>query len=334
MKDLFHRISSVLKITAITFLVWIVADQLLRVFNIASVLPDHYDKQNYQRQAAPYIEFKGAPGKLDHDRYGYRWVPDSPDPNTLKIAFFGGSTGYQGEPPIASLIESRLNPAGTIRAQVANFSVVSSNHRQHLHNIIESRSLFQPDVVIFYGGFNETLEAAYYDPRPGFPYNYFYRNETAPLNQLLIRYSPTFYLLDELLTKYRIGGLTPLTELRKQEAPFSDRWNQAITRKYFDTVELAHSITGSFESQHCEKTIFLFFYQPYQVPVEFTQTHNEIRKTIGVYSYGYDISDTFEKRNMEVFTDGVHVTQEGRAAIAEEITRRLESNDEFLQCRG
>jgi len=333
MNAFLSRLGTATRIIAITFLVWLVLDQSVRVLNIASTLPEHYDKQDYQRQAAPYIEFKGAPGKLDHDRHGYRWVPDTAEPGALKIAFFGGSTGYNGDPPIASLIEARLNASGT-RAQIGNFSVVSSNHRQHLHNIIESRSLFQPDLVIFYGGYNETLQSAYYDPRPGFPYNYYYRNETSPLKQLLIRYSPTFYMLDELLTKQGIGGLTSLAELRKKENPFSERWNRAIIEKYFDTMNLARRITGSFDSQHCPKPVFLFFYQPYQVTDVFMQAHNRIRETISEYSFGYDLSDIFEKGNMDVYTDIVHVTQAGREVIAEAITRHLESSREFQQCRN
>jgi hypothetical protein len=332
MKAAIYWIGTISRILLITFLVWLVTDQLLRVSNIAAVLPEHYDKQNEQRQPAPYIEFKGAPGKLDHDRYGYRWVPDTIDPDATRIAFFGGSTGYQGDPPIPSLVESRLNQAG-FRTQVANFSVVSSNHRQHLHNILESRSLFKPDVVIFYGGYNETLQAAYYDPRPGYPYNFYYRNETSPLNQLLIRYSPTFFLIDKLLTKQGIAGLTPLATLRKQEAPFSQPWDQAIMDNYFATLNLAHNITGAFESAHCPKSVFLFFYQPYQVPDEFRPVHEAIRNTIRNYGFGYDLSDTFEKRNLDVFTDIVHVRQEGRDAIAEEIVQRLKTNAEFLRCR-
>jgi hypothetical protein len=333
MKAILDWIRTGSRIIVITFIVWLAADQLARVFDIASVQPEHFDKQNMQRQAAPYIEFRGSPGMLDHDRHGYRWVPDKIDPDALHIAFFGGSTGYQGDPPIASLLESRLNTAG-VPAQVANFSVVSSNHRQHLHNIIESRSLFRPDIVIFYGGYNETLQSAYYDPRPGFPYNFFYRQETSPLNQLLIRYSPTFYLIDELLTRQGLGGLTPLAQLRKSEAPFSERWNKAIMDKYFDTLELARHITGAFESKHCASPVFLFFYQPYQVPPDFMAVHEDIRKKIGDYSYGYDLSETFTRRGLDVFTDIVHVTQAGREAIAGEMARRLAHNAEFLDCRG
>jgi hypothetical protein len=328
-----HWIGTTARILVITLLVWLAADQLLRVFNIGSVMPTHYDRQNEQRTPAPYIAFKGAPDRLDHDHFGYRWVPEAEDPDAIKIAFFGGSTGYQGDPPIPSLLESRLNAGGRSRVQVANFSVVSSNHRQHLHNIIESRSLFRPDVVIFYGGYNETLQPAGYDPRPGYPYNFFYRNETPPLNQWLIRYSPTFFLIDKLLTGHGIDGLTPLAALRRQQQPFSAHWDRAIIRNYFDTLELARTVSGAFPSPHCGKTLFLFFYQPYQVPAKFLPVHNEIRSSIGRYSYGYDLSDTFRKRGLDVFTDIVHVTQPGREAISAEMAGRLLTNAEFLHCK-
>lgn len=195
---------------------------------------------------------------LEHDRYGYRWVPEKNDTEALKISFFGGSTGYNGEPPIATMIESMLNDNGVIRVQVANFSVVSSNHRQHLHNIIESRSLFRPDIVIFYGGYNEVVSPAYYDPRPGFPFYYFFREETSSLNQMLMLHSPSIYLLDGLLARNGIGGLTPLVRLRREQRVFSEQWKEEVITKYFDTVELARAVTGSFESDRCGRSIFLF----------------------------------------------------------------------------
>lgn len=332
MKQYFGWLGDLLKIALGVFIVWVSVDQAIRILDLGDVLPDHYDKQNLQRQAAPYIEFKGAPGKLDHDRHGYRWVPEVVDPEALSIAFFGGSTGYNGQPPIALLVESLLNEQAGIKVQVANFSVVSSNHRQHLHNILESREIFNPDVVIFYGGYNETVQSGFYDPRPGYPYNYYYRNETSSLGKLLIRYSPTFYMVDKLLTEKGHGGLTPLAGLRKTERPFSADWNASVVQKYFDTVSLAHETTRAFQSRHCGKTGFLFFYQPYQVPKEFFDSHIAIRERLAGYSYGYDVSDVFSGSGPGIFTDVVHVKQQGREVIAKEITRILLGNDEFNEC--
>jgi hypothetical protein len=255
--------------------------------------------------------------------------------DSLKISFFGGSTGYQGEPPIPALLEEKLSNKLGRPVQVANFSVVSSNHRQHLHNIIESREFFKPDIVIFYGGYNETLQSAFYDPRPGYPYNFYYRNETSPFRQLLVRYSPTFFMLEELLTKQGVGGITGLTRLRKAEMPLSEQWNVRIIDKYLETLDLATDVTSAFKSDKCTDGVFFFFYQPYQVPDDFLATHASIREQVKHSEYGYDISNIFEKSNMSnisVYTDIVHVRQTGRTAVANEMTALLSSDSRLLNC--
>ena len=55
--------------------------------------------------------------------------------------------------------------------------------------VIEYLPDFKPDLIIFYGGFNETIQNAVFDPRPGFPYNFFYRSGTGPLSKLLLQNS-------------------------------------------------------------------------------------------------------------------------------------------------
>ena len=56
---------------------------------------------------------------------------------------------------------------------VYNFGSVSSNHSQHVHRLIEFSDRYSFDLVIFYGGGNETFQYANYDPRPGYPYIFF-----------------------------------------------------------------------------------------------------------------------------------------------------------------
>jgi len=230
------------------------------------------------------------------------------------------------------LIEARLNAGGSVRTQIANFSVVSSNHRQHLHNILESKKLYNPDVVIFYGGYNEIVAPAYYDPRLGYPYNFYFRQETSPLYQVLLKYSPSFYLLDGVFSRAGIWSLTPLVNLRKAEKYYSDWWKKKIAANYFETIELAHSVTRAFESNHCGKPVFMFFYQPYRVPESFLELHNKLRAGINSYDFGYDISNAFEERGVSVFTDPVHVTQYGREIIAEEIAQNMLANEELGKC--
>jgi hypothetical protein len=149
-----------------------------------------YREDNIQRIPAPYVMFTGKPNALGHNEFGFPGPSlNSAGPDDFIIAFFGGSTGYMGDPPIARVVESELNKILHVKVFVANYSVVSSNHRQHLHAMIEYLPKFKPDLVVFYGGYNETISYAYYDPRPGYPYNFFYREETSPLTKLLIQNS-------------------------------------------------------------------------------------------------------------------------------------------------
>jgi len=161
--------------------------------------PRHYEEEDVLRYPVPYIEFTGKPDAKDHNEFGFRGksLEDS-NSSDYKIAFWGGSTGYFGDPTIAEVVEKELNEILEIDVFVANYSVVSSNHRQHLHGLIEYLPKYEPDLVIFYGGYNELVQTAYYDPRPGYPYNFFYRAETSPLIKLLVENSALIGEFDKL----------------------------------------------------------------------------------------------------------------------------------------
>ena len=60
------------------------------------------------RAPAPYIEFKGKPLSSDHNEFGYRFDLNEKSDATIKIAFFGGSTGYLGNPPLPTILENDL----------------------------------------------------------------------------------------------------------------------------------------------------------------------------------------------------------------------------------
>ena len=129
--------------------------------------PSHYADE-VERQPAAYVGFTGKPFARDHNELGFRGPSlEEAAANDLKVAFFGGSTGYMGDPPIPTVVEATLERLLNRDVFVANYSVVSSNHRQHLHGLLEYFNGTQPDQIIFYGGFNEMLGAEDYDPRPG-----------------------------------------------------------------------------------------------------------------------------------------------------------------------
>ena len=290
--------------------------------------PRHYEEENIQRYPVPYVTFTGKPNVLDHNEFGFRFPSfEEAEPDDFKIAFFGGSTGYHGSPPIAKIIENELKRLLGESVFVANYSVVSSNHRQHLHGIIEFLPHFEPDLVIFYGGYNETIQSAFYDPRPGYPYNFFYRSETRPFIKLLLENSAIIGEIDK-----RIGVFTGINKLKKKEQPFSDNWNKRIADKYFETLMIANKVAGTIDSNRYEKTKFLAFYQPYQVPEIFLSTHNEIKKRISAIKYTFDVSSEYDTLGKGIYSDIAHVNQHAKEVmgvkiahiVAKEYQTRLE----------
>jgi hypothetical protein len=304
-------------------LILIVFDVL--VFNklLGFGYPRHYRQENIERYPSPYVEFTGKPDTKDHNEYGFRGPSfKESKQNDLKVAFFGGSTGYYGDPPIPDIVKKELEALTGLSVFVANFSVVSSNHRQHLHGLIEFLPQFKPDIVIFYGGHNETLQSASYDPRPGYPFNYFYRAETSAVIKLLIENSATIGEIDK-----RTGVFTGLDKLRKKQQPLSDGWNDRMIDKYFETLRLADSVTRIIESQRFGKTRFFAFYQPYQVPEVLMSAHNTIKDRIRSLNYVFDVSSEFDALGKEIYNDIVHVKQPANnrmgARIAQIIAEEL-----------
>ena len=301
-------------------LIIIVFDVLVLHKYLGYGYPRHYEHDNIERYPSPYVEFTGKPNTNDHNEYGFRGPSfKESKQNDIKIAFFGGSTGYLGNPPIPDIVKKELEKLTGLSVFVANYSVISSNHRQHLHGIIEFLPQFKPDIVIFYGGYNETLQSASYDPRPGYPYNYFYRAETSSFFKLLIENSAIIGEIDK-----RIGILTGLEKLRKDQRPLSNDWNQRIVEKYFETLMLANNVTSTIESQRFGKTRFFAFYQPYQVLEKFLSAHNNIKNQISSIKYAFDVSSEFDILGKEIYSDVVHVNQHANEVMGTKIAKIID----------
>ncbi len=281
---------------------------------------------NLQRSDQPYIEFTGKPFALDHNEFGYRGksIKEASD-SAFTILFFGGSTGYYGNPTIAQLIENNLKENWNKNVFVANCSVVSSNHNQHIHALLEQFMKYKIDMVIFYGGYNENIQTLYYDPRPSYPFNYFYKHECASWRLNLMKYSA---ICGELEKRYRlISGIKKLrTTFEKDEI----NWHHAIKENYFNTLEKANLITTKiFNNNNQKPATFLGFYQPYKVPKSYLITHKEIKLNIEKYSYLYDISiclDSISTFANMYANDDVHLLQEGNEIVAEKMSSIIEQS--------
>ena len=280
---------------------------------------------NLQRFSVPYIEFTGKPFVLDHNEFGYRGksIKDTPD-SAFRVLFFGGSTGYYGNPTIATLLEKKLKTDLDKDIFVINCSVVSSNHHQHVHALIEQIMNHKIDMVIFYGGYNENIQSLYYDPRPGYPFNFYYKNECARWRLNLMKYSA---ICGELEKRYRL--ISGIRSLRKSYEDNKVAWFKSIEANYFETLQKANSITTQLiKNNNGEPCKFIGFYQPYKVPDSYLNANKEIKQHIAGISYLQDISACLDSINAlrNVYIDDVHVVQAANVVIAEKIAVAIEKN--------
>lgn len=317
MKIKFQKIKKVVNYTLYLIAIIIVTDVVLFKHILHYGYPSHFRQENIERYPAPYVEFTGKPNVADHNEFGFRGKSfRSAGTESIKIAFFGGSTGYLGNPTIAQVFESELQKLSGLDIFVANYSVVSSNHRQHLHAIIEYLPNFQPDIIVFYGGVNETHQYAMYDPRPGFPFNFFYKAELSPLKKILLENSAILGLLD-----IKFGIISGIAKLRSKYIPYSINWHNNIISKYFETIYLANKISSTIESNIFKNTKFYAFYQPYNVPYEFVQTHRIIKDSISQIPFAFDVSDVYLPLGVEIYTDICHVKQPANDLMGKTIAK-------------
>ena len=153
------------------------------------------------------------------------------------------------------MIDINLN--NHFKTKVYNFSSVSSNHNQHLHRLLKYSHL-NFDLVIFYGGYNETIQTYLYDPRPGYPFNYWIRDELSKVKYLLLKYSSIYAEYEK-----QTGNVTKLNEIKKNINYPKEVWIESLFKNYFNTLQKANNLSQKLiNSNKCEIVNFIAFYQP------------------------------------------------------------------------
>lgn len=334
MRTKLYTIGKVLNYAIVLAVIVIAVDVAL----LRSTFPRHYRSDDTHRYPYPYEMFRAKPNVADHNADGFRGRLFREDNSrAIKIAFFGGSTGYNGSPPIAETLEKELKRLWRRDVRVFNFSVTSSNHRQHVHGIVENVLAREVDLILFYGGNNEIFQARYYDPRPGYPYNFFYREETSTLNKARLENSAFWALLNKVLENRNIDtgmNLTPLVSLRNRFGVWTDAWETLVIDNYIETIALASRISGAVESKHCGKAVFLAFFQPMQYhKIADVNLANKARARIGEYDYIVDVFDAYSKFGTDIFTDVVHVKQDARDWMGQTMAKVINGSNEIkLRC--
>ena len=281
--------------------------------------PSDYNQENIERYPTPSDSFRGKPNVLDHNRLGFRGEFD----DTLQgynVAIFGGSTTYTGTPPIIDLVVNELEIQG-ISIDAFNFGSVSSNHSQHVHRLLEFSDHYRFDLVIFYGGGNETLQYAQYDPRPGYPYNFYFRNELAPWKQTLLRVSSILGTFDI----YSGGLISGLSSIKDEH--INAQWPNKIAENYWRDLDLANSISKKIiQPDLCDSPNFMSALQPVNPSTELQKDVWDalvLSQSERISKLNWNHVDLSHLQSTMQFTDTIHVTQKSNELIASHLAREI-----------
>lgn len=327
---MFKRIKVFFNILIIVILFLVIGDVFFKLKGHG--YNDEFNESHIERFVYPYEMFRSKPNVLDHNIYGFRGpvIDNFKNKNILKIGFFGGSTGYFGDPPISELIQNNLKQNG-IDNVVFNFSSVASNHSQHIHRMVQFLN-WNFDIIIFYGGGNESLGYYYYDTRPGYPYNFFIRNELSPIKHSLIRYSSIFGKIDKI-TNGSISGYKKMIEFRDKDY---DSWIKKISNDYVKKLNIAKQITnGSIKPQICSNSIFIPIIQPIKLDFnlkrkDFKKDYPKLKKLVNAVTKNKKLKeidnmiDLTNLTNQIKFDDELHTQQISKPLIAEKISNKIE----------
>ncbi|MEM7351942.1 MAG: hypothetical protein AAF657_14175 [Acidobacteriota bacterium] len=308
------------------------------------------------RMPTPYTMFTGlAEGKIQNEalnRMGYRGAAPPPfdGGEEVRIFMLGGSTVFNGEPPIAALLQERFHQAGFPQVAVYNFGVLSSVSGMELSRIVHEIADLTPDLILMYNGANDIIHPYFWDPRPGYPFN-FIVYENHPLLESDIRTYPTLpllaygsHILRRVGSRYFLDRFVPQDEERRAVGYASDPWRKEIARKYVGNLNRAARVAAAFDAE------FLAFFQPLlffrdqptaeeralnyspEVGMHCNDVRDKIRAQVGLLpgdlrSRLVDLSDVYDGVPTPVFVDLTHTTQQSKDLIAEvlyqEIVKRL-----------
>ena len=321
----------------------------------------------------PYVVFGGkesgesrlgfwrAPGQFEIpvvrlNALGFRGeMPPWEKGDEFRVFVFGGSTVFNGarsEETIPGALGAEFRKKGFRKAKVYNFGMGSAVSGQELAYLVNIALDYKPDLVISYGGGNDIFNKfSNYDPRPGYPLNYF-------AYEMGIRVLSGDSSMDEawipLLRRSKalvrifpasLAQLVPYRyQLKEQVGYRTERGEDEIIRKYESNLKKMCMMGKGFGYR------FLGILQPIvHLKDELAKTEREALYGNDFSSYIHhmygkagaaigrlkaletdfpcrfsDLSATFKKEKNQVFIDILHVFDIYTPRIAMEILKRFE----------
>jgi len=216
----------------------------------------------HHRSPVPYVMFTGDPGGTMKDaalnarmgnpdsdgtiqlnELGYRGpVPPADKGDEYRILVLGESCVFDGSElskTFPGWLETMFHRRGHDNVRVYNWGVISCCSGQQLATLVHRGLDYDPDMVIAYNGPNDFIGPYYYDPRPGYPFNYMlteahqrfaeYQNATVDLLAALLQPSRVLsFAFGDVFSR----RLVDLPGLREQCSHRTPEWEQRLVDAY------------------------------------------------------------------------------------------------------
>ena len=283
----------------------------------------------------------------------------------IRIFVLGGSTVVHGVPlanTIPGVIERHLRENGLAAARVYDFGVVSFVSGQELALLVQRLVDLKPDLVIAYDGGNDLMQPWFYDPRPGYPFNFAaweaaidaFSKRSSAVPKTVASLADDSALLQALLGRTRHRVRVTLDQQRRMTNYGSDDWKQAVVDSY------ARNVAEMCRVAQAHDILYAAWFQP-MLPFsreladrplamsgggEVVRSLREQRERIptavaqrlpappiGVGCRFADLSGMFEEQGSELFWDIIHVDNRGNQQIGRRIADELLAWEPFSQLR-
>lgn len=256
--------------------------------------------------------------------------------NEIRIFMLGGSAVYNGEPSISTMLQEKLNQQNSsYDHKVYNLGIPASKTGNDLARLVFDVFHRQPDLVIFYGGYNDYYLPLYSDPRVGYPYDFFITDSNPLLkgkNSGVVDMMYQSALMRLLIPSFFKNHYTRLEQKRKSVEFLSESWKQKQAQKYFEFLNKAQTICKSSDIE------FLACFQPTMYAgygeLENARVVENVKKG-SFYSQAssmhtvfieeslnhpllnwVDLSNAFHQCKKQAFVDDVHTTQPAKNFMA------------------
>lgn len=366
-----QRLNRIIFITLVTL--FLIGETAARVHTIRN--PLFYNTQIYH-SPAPYIGFSGRPNttftsdtpssmggtvqdaSFTLNELGFRGkLPSKKKENEIRIIMIGGSAVFHGAPlsnSIAGQLELLFHKDGRKNVRVYNWGVVTFVSGQELTLLLHTVADYNPDLVIVYDGGNDVMLPYHFDPRPGYPYNWFLyeagvrsvRGDSS-LAEILAGFLAHSKLLATMFESSLATPLTAQIDILRTSVDFKSRaWKARIVDTYIHNLRKMCVVGSGFGVK------VAFFLQPlvfFKEPLvgkeraltineefkkEVTESYEQIRNKIeqetqftGPSCSFVDMSTLFSHYDKEAFWDLIHVDNAGNQFVAQHMHRRLQEKE-------